>query len=247
VLNRPADFVESLRRELRPTASEMESWKDPGNSVVNIQTFGRFKVTVHELPLDDRAWRGAKSKALLKALIVHGGTRVPRDAVLDMLWPDTDGDMASNNLKVMLSRVRKIGAVNQQDQIPWIIVHHGEISLSRKYCSVDCLRFRDALAKALARDEEIDGLKEALGLYTDDFLPNEVSEPLRNGLRISCCCLGHTMACLSAVLIRIVDREGNRPDGYDAGSPNHFLLPGGIEVSSFPVARRAVFGTFNLL
>jgi DNA-binding SARP family transcriptional activator len=175
VLNRPADFVESLRRELRPTASEMESWKDPGNSVVNIQTFGRFKVTVHELPLDDRAWRGAKSKALLKALIVHGGTRVPRDAVLDMLWPDTDGDMASNNLKVMLSRVRKIGAVNQ-DQIPWIVVRHGEISLSRKYCSVDCLRFRDALAKALARDEEIEGLKEALGLYTDDFLPNDVSE-----------------------------------------------------------------------
>jgi hypothetical protein len=71
---------------------------------------------------------------------------------------------------------------------------------------------------------------------------------LRNGLRSSCCCLGHTMTCLSAVLIRIVDdRGGNRPDGYDAGSPNHFLLPGGIEVSSFPVARRAVFGTFNLL
>jgi LuxR family transcriptional regulator, maltose regulon positive regulatory protein len=168
--------LEAVDRPSKPESLGGVSWTMPETAPVRIQTFGSFRVFVHDRQVYDQVWRGAKSKTLLKALIVNGGTNVPRDALLDMLWPDSDGDMASNNLKVMLSRVRKIGSTSSADPLPWLLVRHGEISLSREHCSVDCLRFRESLVKAMSRDEEVDDLKLALDMYTDDFLPRDVSD-----------------------------------------------------------------------
>ncbi|WP_028571633.1 AfsR/SARP family transcriptional regulator [Desulfonatronum lacustre] len=177
VVNRPAGFVESLRQEIQARQEECHLWKDQENAVIRIQTFGGFEMFAGDRLVFDQKRKGIRSQLLLKALIVHGGVRVSRDLLLDLLWPDTDGDMAVNNLKVMISRLRK--AMNQAlgRQFPWLVVEQGCITLDNAFCTVDCLRFREQMRAARKRDCSIEKMKEILDVYTGDFLPEHVADP----------------------------------------------------------------------
>ncbi|GAB6057985.1 AfsR/SARP family transcriptional regulator [Desulfonatronum parangueonense] len=175
VVNRPPEFMQNLRKELQPRESSSCSWGDANHVVVRVQTLGDFVMTVGDHVLYDRKWRGERTKLLLKALIVHGGTKVSMEVLVDLLWPDKDGDMAANNLKVAISRLRKLVNKVAEDQVNWLIVTDSRVSLVKRLCHVDCLSFREMLQAALHAECDVDDLAGILDKYTGDFIPADAT------------------------------------------------------------------------
>ena len=172
---RPAGFLEKLRYSLYPAAAEVGNWADADWAAVRVQTFGQFLVRIRDNIVYDRKWQGGRTKALLKALVVCGGTKVPTDLLIDWLWADSDGDKSARNLKMALSRLRHTGCEKGELPLPWILVRHRQVSLARGLCSVDCILFHARISTAMRRNDDVDLYLGALDLYTDDFLANDRS------------------------------------------------------------------------
>lgn len=175
IIYRHPEFFQKLKQLLYPDAKETKEM-DQEDVYIHIQTFGELVVQIGNQVIYDRKWHGGRTKALLKALIIYGGNKISEDTLIDTLWPDVDGDLAINNLKVALSRLRRIGCEKGQEPIPWIAVRHRHVSLVKSLCRVDAIEFKMALSGALKEKDEIDLLIKALDLYQDDFLPNDSSE-----------------------------------------------------------------------
>ncbi|SDB33228.1 DNA-binding transcriptional activator of the SARP family [Desulfonatronum thiosulfatophilum] len=175
VVNRPPGFMENLRRELQFKEKSTFSWSDSEGVVVHVQTLGDFVMTVGNQILYDRKWRGERTKLLLKALIVNGGTKVSKELLVDLLWPDKDGDMAANNLKVAISRLRKLVNRVLGDQVNWLVVTDSRVSMVKRLCRVDCLSFQEMLQDALHAECAVDDLAGILDGYTGDFIPADVT------------------------------------------------------------------------
>jgi LuxR family transcriptional regulator, maltose regulon positive regulatory protein len=101
---------------------------------------------------------------------------VSSDFLTDTLWPEADGDMAMRNLKVTLSRLRRIACKKGDDPLPWIEVRGRHVSLVPSLCAIDSIRFRRKLEAALKEEKHLDLLMEALDLYKEDFLLHERNE-----------------------------------------------------------------------
>lgn len=172
---RSDQFVTDLVNRLEPDPLLQNTMpKDP--RPVQITTFGEFRVEINGKVIYDRDWRGARGKTLLKALVVLGGYKVPAEHLADLLWPDADGDIARNNLKVALWRLRRLGCSKSETPLPWIAIQHGCVSLVSSLCNVDCIEFERRLAMALDADSPED-IRAALSCYMGDFLANDGNIP----------------------------------------------------------------------
>jgi len=147
---------------------------------VNIRTLGEFVVEIDGRRIYDRDWKGVRTKMLLIALICAGGQKVPAERLADMLWPDSDGAQAMQNLKVALHRLRRIGRREGEPPLNWVHVKHGLVSLPNSLCSVDVCELLTRLAGAGGQPERV---AEALRLYGGEFLPGEISIPWIVGYR----------------------------------------------------------------
>lgn len=174
-LYRPPEFLTNIKKRLYPEVSQITSEPDLTDAPVSIRTFGTLSVKIGNRVVYDRKWRGGRTKLLLKALVVYGGTKIPEEVLLDTIWPDTDGDRAIKNLKVAISRLRRCGVKKDEEPLPWITVRHRQVSLSRSLCAVDSLIFRKTLARGLKEEDPV-LLRKALDLYSDDFLVHDINE-----------------------------------------------------------------------
>jgi PAS domain S-box-containing protein len=145
---------------------------DKQQATLCIQTLGKFAMRINRRPFYDRMWKGRRSKELLKTIIALGGTKISMERLADLLWPDSDGDRALNNLKMALSRLRRIGGAEYLLPANWLVVKHKSVSLTRDICRVDALDFKSRLKKCrVIQDHQ--SLQETLLLYTSDFLPQD--------------------------------------------------------------------------
>jgi|Deesub1362A_J573_1020465.scaffolds.fasta_scaffold00199_19 DNA-binding SARP family transcriptional activator len=175
-LNRSEEFFKKIESSLYPSEKHIDVITDLERMPVCITTFGDLQIRVGESVIYDRKWRGGRTKTLLKALIVFGGTKVSYNLLIDTLWPDTEGDIAENNLKVAVSRLRRIGCRRGEKPIQWILVKQRKISLARPLCAVDSIIFKETVDRALKERKDIALLMKALDLYRDDFLARDQSE-----------------------------------------------------------------------
>jgi len=126
--------------------------------------------------LHERRWRGGSTKKLLKAIIVFGGSAVSVDQLIDILWPEADGDRALNNLKVALSRLRRVVCLADERPPPWLTVRNGRVSFDPAYCTIDALLFQEGVLKCLQKTSGSDRLMRFLDIYKADFLINDVND-----------------------------------------------------------------------
>ncbi|MBI5874874.1 MAG: hypothetical protein HZB81_03350 [Deltaproteobacteria bacterium] len=102
------EYVKMLirKRKLTPhqSAPHLENWPYP----VKIYTLGKFEIWIDGKPVEFSGKVQKKPLEMLKAIIAFGGEDVPVEKIADKLWPDVDGDMAHNNFKMTLSRLRKL-------------------------------------------------------------------------------------------------------------------------------------------
>lgn len=171
---RSASFIEALRERLLPAAETVSL--SPRLPSIAIETFGPLTVTIGDRTLYDRKWQGGMTKKLLKALLACGGVAVSSTFLADALWPDAEGDVAANNLKVTLSRLRKVAVDKGGAYPPWIAMRHGTVSIDRECCFVDSLAFKDRIDDAMKQKNDYGLFEQALGLYKDNFLPQDAGE-----------------------------------------------------------------------
>lgn len=169
-LHRNAGWLAELESILAPaTGGSIETC-----ARVNIRTLGEFVVEIDGRRIYDRDWKGVRTKMLLIALICAGGQKVPAERLADMLWPDSEGDQALQNLKVALHRLRRLGRQEGEPPLNWVHVKHGSVSLPTRLCSVDVCDLVGRLANAGGQPERV---AEAIRLYPGEFIPGENGAP----------------------------------------------------------------------
>jgi LuxR family maltose regulon positive regulatory protein len=166
------EYVQELvrKRNIVPEKSPItiENWPWP----IRIYTLGRFEVVLDDKPL--RFGRKAQQKPidLLQVLIALGGRKIAETKIVDILWPDDDGDMQIKSLHTALYRLRKL--LGHKDAIEY---EDGRLSLNNRICWVDVWAFErllgevENLLEGKPKPNHVKHIKEKIfSLYQNAFL-----------------------------------------------------------------------------
>jgi DNA-binding SARP family transcriptional activator len=147
----------------------------PGRPAVSIRTLGMFHITRDGLPVPATAWQSPKGTELLKILITQRGP-VSRKHLIDLLWPQADPAVASNQLSVLLSAIRQV--LQPSNGTEPLGSDGSEVWLDHAGVVVDVEQFLTLAVAALHahRSNQRNAtalLHAAATAYTGDFLPDD--------------------------------------------------------------------------
>ena len=160
-----------------------------------IKTLGGFQLFRDEIPLEESAWEAIQPKLLLKAIIAHRSHGVPKDVLIEALWPEVSPVSGERNFKVILHRLRKTLEPEMDKDFGSSYIHlkANLVSLDEELCHIDIDDFFSLCRRGEQKHEEGDIksaialFKQALDLYTGDFLAEDLyaswAEAKRNELR----------------------------------------------------------------
>jgi len=174
---------------LRTVASESEA-------PLLIETLGGFRVRRAGETVPLASWRSRKARDLLKLLVAHGGRPVPRELLMEQLWPGQSPERLGNRLSVAISTVRT--TLDPEKRFPadhFVGAGEGAVVLQLATAAVDVQLFLHDAAAGLALRatgalaEAADRLEAAEAAYSGDFLEEDLYEdwavPLREEARAS--------------------------------------------------------------
>jgi LuxR family transcriptional regulator, maltose regulon positive regulatory protein len=156
-----------------------------GHERFRVHVLGRFRLLSGDTPITIPS-RLRKPQELLQVLIAFGGTEVSAGALIDALWPDSEGDAAYHALESALYRLRQL--LGARDAVR---MEGGKVSLDRDQLWADMWEFEEELQRP--HDPAANGI-ERIGrlrlLYQGHFLQHEAERPwvlkarqhLRDGL-----------------------------------------------------------------
>src|SRR5271169_3437786 len=143
-----------------------------GRERFRVHVLGRFRLLMGDTRVTISP-RLRKPQQLLQALIAFGGTEVSAGALIDALWPDSDGDAAYHALESALYRLRQLLGAREA-----VRMEGGKVSLNRDQLWVDMWEFEEELQRP--HDPEANGI-ERIGrlrrLYQGHFLQHETEKP----------------------------------------------------------------------
>jgi DNA-binding SARP family transcriptional activator len=152
---------------------------------LRVRTLGAFGVWRGDIEVRDRDWRSSKARQLFQLLLTDRGRTLPRDRVLEALWPEMEGDAAANNLRVTLNRLSKaIEPDRPEGAPPAYIIQQGEtfgFNVASEH-QIDAVDFAEAVAegqRAARRGQRaaaIAAFRTAMSLYGGPYLPDNMYE-----------------------------------------------------------------------
>jgi LuxR family transcriptional regulator, maltose regulon positive regulatory protein len=142
-----------------------------GRERFRVHVLGRFRLLSGDIAINIPP-RLRKPQELLQTLIALGGTEVNAGALIDALWPDSEGDAAYHALESALYRLRQL--LGARDAVR---MEGGKVSLNRDQLWVDVWEFEEELQRP--HDPEANGI-ERIGrlrrLYQGHFLQHEAEK-----------------------------------------------------------------------
>ena len=152
---------------------------------LRVRTLGAFSIWRGDTEVRDRDWRSSKARQLFQLLLTERGRMLPRDRVLEALWPDMDADAAANNMRVTINRLSKaLEPERPEGAPPAYILQQGEtfgFNIASDH-QIDAVDFAEAVAegqRALRRGQRsaaIAALRSAIALYGGPYLPDNMYE-----------------------------------------------------------------------
>jgi LuxR family transcriptional regulator, maltose regulon positive regulatory protein len=136
-----------------------------------VHVLGRFRLFTGDAPVSLPP-RLRKPQELLQALIAFGGTEVSAGVLIDVLWPDSEGDAAYHALESALYRLRGLLCTREA-----VRMEGGKVSLNRDRLWVDLWAFEEELNNP--RDAQANGverIRRLQGLYQGHFLQQETEK-----------------------------------------------------------------------
>lgn len=154
--------------DLSPPHPDARNWPWP----VRIRTLGEFRLEVAGQSVVFSRKTPRKPITLLKAIIAMGGTNVQERRLIDAIWPDDEGDTASDSFSVALHRLRKLlghgNALRFSD---------GLVSLDETVCWLDVWSLERAIATPRADEVPVESAQSLMDLYRGHFLTEEPDAP----------------------------------------------------------------------
>lgn len=143
-----------------------------------VHLLGPFRVEVYGRPTAQ--WNGHKAKAIFRYLVVHRRQRVPKEVLMEALWPGSEPDAARLSLKVAVSSLRRslssaIGELANSHE--WVVsekdTYHLEPGLP-VWVDAEEFESQSLLAQGLeregSREASVKSYQQAVALYVGDFL-----------------------------------------------------------------------------
>jgi len=152
---------------------------------LRVRTLGAFGIWRDDHEVRDRDWRSSKARQLFQLLLTERGRTLPRDRVLEALWPEMEADAAANNLRVTLNRLGKaIEPDRPEGAPPAYLIQQGETYgfNTESDHQLDAADFAEAVAKGQRaarrgqRAAAITAFRTAIGLYGGPYLPDNLYE-----------------------------------------------------------------------
>ena len=103
-LVRAADAATRSGRAAMAAAREMEPAAGPP---LRIEALGPMRVSCGELELTLSRWRSKRAARLFQLLLVHRFRWVPKDAIIEALWPEIDPAKGENSLRQTVHLLRR--------------------------------------------------------------------------------------------------------------------------------------------
>ncbi|MCB0907834.1 MAG: winged helix-turn-helix domain-containing protein, partial [Nocardioidaceae bacterium] len=175
-------------RALVAAARDLGRAGDPDRNV-RIRTLGGFGVDRDGEPVPLTAWQSKKARDLLKILVARRGSAVPREELLEALWPGEPASRTSNRLSVALSTLRAVlEATSRAPDAPVVVADRVCVRLDRAQVEIDVEQFlADAEAGLrLTRTDDaaaLEVLARAEAAYLGEVLPEDAYDEEFTSLR----------------------------------------------------------------
>lgn len=148
-----------------------------------VRTFGGLEVTTPAGIVEDSRWRKRKARLLFAMLVSRRGQDLPRDIVIERLWPDMDEERAKRNFYVTWSTMKRALACGGTPEIssPFVQCVGGVCRVTRLVRS-DLEDFDATVNRIRGLDPSRDALeavrlaRELRSIYRGEFLPGDVYE-----------------------------------------------------------------------
>ena len=155
--------------------SRQGSFAGPAETL-RVRLLGGFSVSVGPRTIEQDAWRLQKATILIKLLALAPGHRLHREQVMNLLWPDSGREAASNSLRQTLHAARRILATDTTASSQYLSTEDEEIVLSPKgQVWVDVEAFEQAAATA-RRSLDPAAYRAVIELYAGELLPGDLYE-----------------------------------------------------------------------
>jgi LuxR family maltose regulon positive regulatory protein len=174
---------------------------------LRVLALGGFQVQRGNQPIPSEAWQRRKTRLLLLYLLAQAPRRVPRDELLETLWPDLPPDSAALALNTTFSDLRRILEPYLGKGQPSRYLLRDEETLA---FNPTAETWYDVAAFEQAVRAGGQAARQALALYRGDFLPEEpyVDWVLRERERLRGLYLNTLMAWLEEQVQAGAWREG---------------------------------------
>jgi ATP/maltotriose-dependent transcriptional regulator MalT/DNA-binding SARP family transcriptional activator len=162
-----------------PTPPETDDWPYP----IKIYMLGSFRLLRDDQPVEFGGKGQYKPLTMLKALIAFGGREVSEERIIDLMWPDAEGDLGHKSFEITLLRLRRLlgkeGAVQLKG---------GTLSLDPRYCWTDVWAVEEIVGRtretwADASPETIRLWERAIDMYKGHFLGSDSQQPWTSAMR----------------------------------------------------------------
>lgn len=171
---------------------------------VHVRILGGFEVVSAEgVPSH---WQSRKARDLLKILVARRGVAIPRDSLMDLLWPDQAPGAVVNRLSVACTAVRR--ALDPERTSPgdtYLVTKDGMLQLRSDRLWIDAEHFLTeadaALSPTLAPEDALPRLTAALEAHRGEALIEEPyalwAERMRRDVQVAYFACAYRVAELS--------------------------------------------------
>jgi len=149
---------------------------------VNLETLGGFRLYRGLTVVEETEWDGYLPKLLLKAIVTYGSHRVPKDQLIEALWPEVEPQSGERNFKITLYRLRRALEPEMDKTFGSSYVHlkANHIYLDDELCKTDLDDFLSFYRRGEKNEREGNSeaalflYNNAMDLYKGDFLAEEL-------------------------------------------------------------------------
>jgi len=170
-----------LATRMGAASEEQPTRAAPSSAPCRVALFGGLEVTTEFGTVDEDAWKKRKARVLFAMLAVKRGQDVPRDVILEHLWPEMEAARARNNFYVIWSAMRRAlaGGGPAAAAARYVQNTGGLCRVSRAVRS-DLDDFEDAVSALRAADAAQDdaavlaAARTLMDVYRGELLPGDL-------------------------------------------------------------------------
>lgn len=139
---------------------------------------GKVRISVGERIISEDTWSLRSARSLFLLLLITPGHAMPKERVLDILWPEADPEVGRNALYKALHHLRRVldPDLTSARKSTYIETRGGKIGISPEvdvWVDADACEAELRQAARASADDQRSRLRDAVGKYGGELLPTD--------------------------------------------------------------------------